>query len=703
MRDEPESEQTTDEEAKDLSPVHERAMRRFTETVEPQIPVRMRALQARRFCDIPGAQWEGEWGEQWENTIKVEHNKVQRGVRKIETDYRQNRIVPDFRPAGGMANQDTADTLDGMHRADSHHFKAGQARDNAFSEAVRGGFGAYRLLNVLADPYDIQSDAQRINPGLIIVDADQRVFFDGNSKLYDKSDARFAFVLTALTRDAFVEEYGEERIADWSDGLPNRQHWFDWYTPDVIRVAEYYEVEETTADLLIMTHRVSNEERREWKEDMGAGELAELRAAGWKIATRKQQRRRVHKYTLSGAEVLEDNGFIAGKRIPIVPVYGQRTFVDNQETFKGHVQDKMDAQRLYNARVSRLAETSALAPYEKPIFAAEQMPQHLANLWAEQNINRHPYLLVEPLRNDDGTIASTSPLGYVKPPDMPPVEAALLQIANNDLTEEDVDGADEVKANVSAEAMDIAATRVDAKSGIYLDNMALSVACEAEIYLDMAGDVYFEPGRIVETMTEDGGDGEAVLQEPAKDAAGNFIIRNDFSRGRYKVVCSVTEATATRRDKAVRSMMNVAAVATEAGDTDMAKIALRTAVMNQDGEGTSAMQKWARRELVALGIEEPTDEEQAQLDQAAEEQEAQPDPAAEVLLAQAKDLIASAELKIAQADKARADETLSEAKTIETLAKAGEAGARIDAARMPANDISTPRIRRGYELEGAAA
>jgi hypothetical protein len=41
----------------------------------------------------------------------------------------------------------------------------------------------------------------------LIADADQRVYFDGNSKLYDKSDAKWAFVLTADSREAFEDEY----------------------------------------------------------------------------------------------------------------------------------------------------------------------------------------------------------------------------------------------------------------------------------------------------------------------------------------------------------------------------------------------------------------------------------------------------------------------------------------------------------------
>jgi hypothetical protein len=61
-----------------------------------------------------------------------------------------------------------------------------------------------------------------------------------------------------------------------------------------------------------------------------------------------------------------------------------------------------------------------------------------------------------------------------------------------------------VKANVSAEAMDIAATRTDAKAEIYMDNMRQSMQRCGEIYLSMARDVYVEEGREVPTLSEDG-------------------------------------------------------------------------------------------------------------------------------------------------------------------------------------------------------
>lgn len=667
--------------------LHTRALRRFDECVLPQAEMRAQSLLARRFIAIPGAQWEGPWGEQFENSIRVEIPKIGRAVRKIETDYRENRIAPDFRPAGGDSDQDTADTLDGVHRADSYHFKAGQARDNAVMEAIRGGMGAYRLVNELADPFDKESDAQRINPALLIADADQCVFFDPQSRQYDKSDARYAFVVLSYTRDAYEDEFGEEPGSDFPEAMVYRAR-HEWFRPDTVTVAEYYERIERTERLHILLQTLTGQEERYWNSEIDADDLADQQAKGWQLRTVKRRRVRVEKSTLDGADVLDAPREIAGQEIPIVPIYGQREFVDGMERFKGHVQDRMDAQRLYNSNVSKLAETNALAPREVPIFAPEQMPPTLADHWARLNIDRSPYALAMPLLDADGSIVTAGPIGKIEAPQLAPVTATLLQIAGNDLTEEDRDGADTVKANTSAEAMDIAAARVDAKSGIYLDNIRQSFQREGEIYLSMAREVYFEPGREVETMTEDGDDGVAVLaQEVADPETGAIRVRNDLSRGKYKVVASVSEATATRRDKTVRSALNTAEVALKAQDLELAQASILTAVMNQDGEGITDLHRFARRKALAIGLVEPNDEEKAQMEAAAQQQQGDPvqDATAKALEGQAAKYMADAQKVGAEVVKLASDTKLNEAKTVETLADAfaKQAEARGDMAKLP--------------------
>lgn len=635
-----------------LAEVHSRAMKRFDDCAYESQELRSASLAARRFISIPGAQWDGEWGEQFANAIKIESDKLRKVMRKIETDYRENRIVPDFRPDGPGADNQTAETLDGMHRADSYRFKSQQARDNAVFEAVSGGFGAYRLSNEWDDESDPQNDYQRINPASIIVDADQCVYFDKNSKLYDKSDARFGFIRVGLSPDAHEEAYPDAGPTEFPSGTIWRMR--DWFVVDQIAVAEYYEVEKVREYLHILTYPVSGEEQRIWASDLEDGQLEQMQADGWASKRQRRTRKRVHKYVMNGAEILEDLGYIAGDSIPIVPVYGKRYFVEGMERWEGCVQPKMDDQRLHNSMLGKLAEMNSLSPREVPIFAPEQMVGDMPNLWARANIDRKPYLLAEPLRNESGEVVAQGPLAYVKPPDMPPALAAIISYTADSLNEEAMDGADQVKANTSAEAMDIAATRVDAKSGIYLDNIAQSTQREGEIYFGMAREVYCEKDRRVETMTEDGDDGEAVLMASYTDPeTGKNKTINDLSGARYKVIVSVTEATATRRDKTVRSLMNVAQVAMAGQDAELAQAALYTAVMNTDGEGSEEFIAWVRQKSLGIGLVKPSEEEQQAMQAAAENQ--QPDPTQQLVEAETARTLADAEKTQAETEETRAD------------------------------------------------
>lgn len=635
-----------------LKKVHERAMRHFASDVLPQLPVRELALIARRIADIPGAVWEGSAGDQFGETVKLEFPKLLRPLRKLENDFRQNRIVPDFRPAGGDSDNETANTLDGLHRADSYKFKAQQARDNARSEAGKGGFGAYRLTNEWADPLDKDSDEQRINPASLIPDADQCVFF-GPSVLYDKSDAKRAWVITGMDPEEFKEEYGEDRAIAWPEGVTRPVHNYSWFRPDTIAVAEYYEIEDKDEWVLIFTQETSGEEERHWQKDLDADEIKDLRDRGFKMRKRKAKRQRCHKYVLSGAEVLEDRGYIAGGMIPIVPMYGDRAYVDGVEWFRGLVQQNIDMVRVFNAVMSSMYEITTLAPYDMPMFAPEQMQGNLGDLAARRNVDRQAYMLVNPLLDPvTGGIAVAGSTGTMPAPKPSEGLVAMVTMLNSLFAEDDQDP-DEVKANVSADAMDIAAARVDAKSGVYLDNGRQSTQREGEIYLAMACEVYVEPGREVETMTEEGDDGVAKLHEDYSDK-GELKVRNNFAAGRYKVMADVTEATTTRRDRTVKQMLNYANVSVAAQDMEGAQAALITAGLNMDGEGIDDFTKWQRARGIKLGLVEMSEDEKAEAEEAAQNAAQQPDPQLEALKAQVAALMAKAGLDAAKTDESKA-------------------------------------------------
>jgi hypothetical protein len=164
-----------------LRDVHADAMKQFATIQTNSIDERAQCLADRRFYSIAGAQWEGALSEQFENRPKLEVNKVHLGVMRIINEYRNNRITVDFVPKDGATDDDLADTCDGLYRADEQDSCADEAYDNAFEEAVGGGFGAWRLRTEYEDPEDDEDERQRIRIEPIY-DADKFVFFDQNAK-----------------------------------------------------------------------------------------------------------------------------------------------------------------------------------------------------------------------------------------------------------------------------------------------------------------------------------------------------------------------------------------------------------------------------------------------------------------------------------------------------------------------------------------
>jgi len=647
-----------------LAQVHQEAMRQFDNIQSALRDERLQCLQDRRFYSIAGAQWEGPLGEQFENKPKFEVNKIHLAVIRIINEYRNNRITVDFVSKEGEEYDKLADLCDGLYRADEQDSGAEEAFDNAFEEAVGGGFGAVRLRTAYEDEEDDENEKQRIRIEPIY-DADSSVFFDLDAKRQDKADAKFAFVITSMTRDAYEAEWNDDP-SSWPKEI--HQYEFDWLTPDVVFVAEYYRLEEVKETVRIF-ETIDGEEERYSQADFEADENLEetLRAIGSREVRQKRVKRiKVRKYILSGNAVLEDCGYIAGKAIPVVPVYGKRWFVDNVERCMGHVRLAKDAQRLKNMQLSKLGEISALSSVEKPILTPEQVAGHQM-MWAEDNIKNYPYLLINPITGPDGSQQVGGPVDYTRSAAVPPALAGLLQLTDADMNDilGNPQGADKMVANISGKAVEAIQSRVDMQTFIYMSNQAKMVRRVGEIWLGMARDVYVEPGRKMKTVGLMGEMGSVELMKPTIDEeTGEIEMENDLSEASFDVVSSVGPSFVSRREATVRSITNMIAVS---DDPETRQVLTSMAMMNMEGEGIDDVRTYFRKKLVQLGVMKPTEEEAQQMMAAMEGQPQDPN---------AIFLQAAAEEAVAKAAKARADtvETVASAElkrvqTMETLAK----------------------------------
>ena len=668
-----------------LSTLHDDALKQFNDIQTALRDERLQCLQDRRFYSLCGAQWEGPLWDQYENKPKFEVNKIMLSVIRIVNEYRNNRITVDYVSKDGE-NDKLADTCDGLYRADEQDSVADEAYDNAFEEAVGGGFGAWRLRTVYEDDEDEDNEYQRIRMEPIF-DADSSVFFDLNSKRQDKSDAKSCFVVTSMTRASYMEEYGDDPT-DWPKII--HQYEFDWATPDVVFIAEYYKVEEVNETIRIFRAIDGTEERyRQIDFDKDENLEETLNAIGSReVRRRKIKRKRVHKYIMSGGKVLEDAGYIAGNCIPIVPVYGKRWFVDNIERCMGHVRLAKDAQRLKNMQLSKLGEISALSSVEKPILTPEQVSGHQL-MWADDNLRNFPYLLVNPITAPDGSQTVSGPVAYTRSAQIPPAMAALLQITEQDM--QDILGssqqADKMVSNISGKAVEMIQTRVDMQTYIYMSNFAKGMKRCGEIWLSMAKDIYVEEGRRMKVIgrTEDV---ETVeLMQPMVSETGEVVMQNDLSQAKFDVIVDVGPSSSSKRASTVRALTGMMAIT---DDAQTKQVLQAMAMMNMEGEGIGDVRDFFRKQLLRMGVVKPTEQEAEQLMAEQQAQGQQQDPNAIFLQAAAEEAVAKAAQARASTIKTVADASLANAKTAETLANIENEDQRlaVESARTISNMVN---------------
>jgi hypothetical protein len=633
-----------------LANLHQEAMAEFDRIQSALRDERLQCLKDRRFYSIAGAQWEGPLSKQFENKPKFEVNKVHLSVIRIFNEFRNNRISVAFVSKEGREDDPLAETCNDLYRADEQDSVAEEAYDNAFEEAVGGGFGAWRLRTEYVNEEDEDDDKQRIRIEPIY-DADSSVWFDLDAKRQDKADAKCCFVLTSMTPAAYEREWNDSP-ASWPKEVQQLE--FDWASPDVVYVAEYYKVEEVSETIRIFRTLAGQEEKHSQDEFDEDEELeARLAATGARELRRKRvKRRKVRKYILSGAKVLEDCGHIAGRHIPIVPVYGKRWFVDNVERCMGHVRLAKDAQRLKNMQLSKLGEIAALSSVEKPIVTPEQVAGH-TQMWSNDNLTNFPYLLLNPITDVSGNQQPAGPMAYTKPPQIPPALAGMLALTEQDMQEilGAAQQADKMVSNISGKAVEMIQQRLDMQAYIYLSNMGKAVKRCGEVWLSMAKDVFVEQGRKMKAIGAQGEVSTVELMRPIMSDDGEVEHENDLSDAEFDVAVTVGPSSSSKRAATVRALTGMMAITP---DPETQKVLQAMAMMNMEGEGIDEVREYFRKQLVQQGVLKPTDEEAQAMAQAAQEPPP-PTPEQQYLITQAQKALAEADKIKAEAQKIAAE------------------------------------------------
>lgn len=609
---------------------HRKALCNFDNAYTATQDMREQIIEAQRFVRVSGAQWEGSTNAgysfdegRFEHYPRFELNKIARECDRIIGEYRQNRISVRFRPKDGQASEALAEKMNGKFRADYQETSGGEACDNAFDDAVTGGFGCWRMCADYEDEMDPSNEQRRISL-LPVYDPATCVFFDQDSKQYDRSDATWAMEMFSMTPKAFEAEYPDSIAASLSKDDSGTQ--YDWSTPDAIYVGRYYEVRTEKVKISAWRNPITNATAI-YDEDQIKDIEDELKEGSFEmIGEREVKKRRVYCGLLSGAEWLEEPKRIPGEHIPLIPVYGRRAFVDNQERIEGHAAKAMDAQRLENLMVSMIADNATQAGGDGiPIVDVDFIPGPLADHWAQRNKKRPAFLPMVSQKDKQGAVVAQAQVsGYTPPTQMPPALAGLLQYTGTAIQQ--ITGASQLEnmpSNVATETVDSIFNRMDTQSYIYMDNMAKSMRRAGVVWLSMAREVYGSdtPMRIV---NEDGTDDVALMNGAVVDRqTGEEVALNDLSQGNYEVTVDVGQSFATRRNATVKSLLSMLALIPPG--TPKHDLVSSMILDNMDGEGIDDLKEYNRNQLLLSGVIKPrTPEEKQMVAQAKAQQQNQP-------------------------------------------------------------------------------
>jgi hypothetical protein len=215
----------------------------------------------------------------------------------------------------------------------------------------------------------------------------------------------------------------------------------------------------------------------------------------------------------------------------------------------------------------------------------------------------------------------------------------------------------------------------------------------------MSKDIYVEEKRKMKTIGAMEEVGSVELMKPQIDQdTGELIYENNLGDALFDVAVDVGPSSSSRRDATVRALTGMMQVTS---DPTTQQVLQAMAIMNMEGEGIGDIKEFFRKQLVQMGVLQPTEEEQMMMMEA--QANVQPDPQSAYLMAEAAK--AQAQAIQAQANTeytlARAEET--KAKTAETISNididqrksAIETAEKIGAALQPQANVVPPSTQLG--------
>lgn len=665
------------------------------------------------------------WVTQWDDSLlsesqlqyRGEFNILRKAGRDLIGNLRANTFQVDFEPKDHN-REDGAELMDGIYRSSDNENASIEAYNNSMQETIVCGVGAWELYteyetNALGD----EKQTIKRRP---LYEANNNVFWDPNSKLLDRSDAKYCSILESYSEDGFREEVARLKGISPEDvdisnfDTPNESYAFPWVCENsVYYIVRFYHCEKVIEKNIYLTDPMGSElvvrdfELAKIEDD--------LLDSGFEITGEKSvERKVVTLYYATGSEIIKEFR-VAGPNIPVVPFFGETQYVEGQMNYEGITRLAKDPQRLRNFQLSYLADIVSRSPRQKPIYYAGQIAG-FEHMYSENGADsNYPYLL----QNETDANGNPYPMGAAGvTPDQPIPQAlaasidltrqAIEDVANSGVPQEIMD------TELSGKAVKLLQSKIDEQWYVYRDNYKHAKRRDGVVYAGMASEVIDTPREVSITLPDGSRERAQVMDLIVDKETGEIVPVNDITGLEFDVYTEVGTSYANKKEE---TLDRLAEMSQEVAATDpaMHKILSLKRMALLDGVDMQDVKDYAKSQLLIMGISKPqNEEEEAILAQHAQQQQT---PDAAMVLAMAEQGKAQAQQMKAQADiiKMQSDIQNQEAKTqidafkaqtdrFSTQVDAQKVGADIDYTRTKALGQQIDNIQKGMNpLRGSAS
>jgi len=473
-------------------------------------------------------------GNQWEESDKqlrlelnrpaLVINRLPQFVHQTVNEVRMNTPTINPIPVDDKADEETARILKGLIKHIEYSSGADVVYDTALEYAVKCGIGFIRVEHDYENEYGPNQELRLktvVNP--------LAVYLDSDSIEYDGKDSMRATVLDTMSEDSFKAIYPKFNPVSFQDTAQAKTG----QSKDFITVAEVFRIEETPRKIAYL-------------QDGSVADYEEGAMDGVK-SVRTLKKRKVHRYKMSGQDILEETTF-PGIYIPIVPVYGEQHWSDGDRMIFSLIRQAKDAQRRYNHWASKETEVLSQAPIA-PFVAGVGQTEDFADDW--RNPERSTVLRY---KTTDAFGNALPPPQRIMPPPIPAGIVNAMQGAVEDMkaTMGIYDNSLGLQANEkSGIAIQARQKQGDVATFHFGDNLRRSVTQVGRIIISAIPEVYDTQRTLRIIGEEDKPEMIGINGAMAKDQEQHFNLKD---AGQYDVRVSTGPSFTTLRQESADMM-----------------------------------------------------------------------------------------------------------------------------------------------------